>query len=441
MFRDNTELTWNVKQGKEWKKFTAGQLSYQLELEHLKQSKQKVHEYSVALAARKATAAELKPKIAYGDVTPLNVTAEKRAFLDAWADYKAGRRKELPKDPQFEYADREAAGRLMDEYGKPRCSLLDEAKRIMDLKRMRYGDEGQYEREAWGERVTIAGSEEMIQKYLEEHGIADHVTIKWHENLSTPSMTMSMSHRRAKGVLHLPRNPKNKHFRRDWMQAMLDHEIGTHFMCAINDAHTSEYLRGTFSKGGHLGFGAQKRAVTQREALCTEEGLATLNTHMSAKVKLLWGPALAYWTRWMGSQLSFSELFEALEPYVPELPRRWVQCYRCKRGLTDTGEKRALAKDQCYLEGAWKLLEGRKHLDFKLLHSGRIALEEYNDAKSAWLRFSQSCMSNRTSIVTPHFLRTPTVYAEHLELIARENGVQTRDEFAPAKKLLKKDCL
>jgi hypothetical protein len=32
----------------------------------LKQSKKKVHEYSVALAARKATAAELKPKIAYG---------------------------------------------------------------------------------------------------------------------------------------------------------------------------------------------------------------------------------------------------------------------------------------------------------------------------------------------------------------------------------------
>jgi hypothetical protein len=27
--------------------------------------------------------------------------------------------------------------------------------------------------------------------------------------------------------------------------------------------------------------------VTQREALCTEEGLATLNTHMSAKAGLL----------------------------------------------------------------------------------------------------------------------------------------------------------
>ena len=40
-----------------------------------------------------------------------------------------------------------------------------------------------------------------------------------------------------------------------------------------------------------------KRRVTAREALVTEEGIATLNTLLSSKVKLLWGPALAYWTR------------------------------------------------------------------------------------------------------------------------------------------------
>jgi hypothetical protein len=30
----------------------------------------------------------------------------------------------------------------------------------------------------------------MGQLVLLQHGIAEHVTIKWHENLSTPSMTM-----------------------------------------------------------------------------------------------------------------------------------------------------------------------------------------------------------------------------------------------------------
>jgi hypothetical protein len=79
------------------------------------------------------------------------------------------------------------------------------------------------------------------------------------------------------------------------------------------------------------------------------------------------------------------------------------------------------------------LLDGRKHLDFKLLHSGRIALEEYTDAKSAWLRFSQSCVMAKTSIVTPHFLQTPGKYEAHLEVIARENGIEARDEFAGRK--------
>ena len=62
---------------------------------------------------------------------------------------------------------------------------------------------------------------------------------------------------------------------------------------------------------------------------------------MSAKVKLLVGPALSYWTRWQGSQMGFTELFEALEPYVSDLQKRWQQCYRCKRGLTDTSEHKS----------------------------------------------------------------------------------------------------
>ena len=98
-------------------------------------------------------------------------------------------------------------------------------------------------------------------------------------------------------MLHMPRNSKNKHFRRSWIQGLLDHEIGTHFTCSVNDAHIGDYLRGTFGGPNRNQHGCPKRRVTAREALVTEEGLATLNTLLSAKVKLLWGPALAYWTR------------------------------------------------------------------------------------------------------------------------------------------------
>ena len=155
-------------------------------------------------------------------------------------------------------------------------------------------------------------------------------------------------------MLHLPRDAAAhpKHFREAWVEALLDHEIGTHFVCAHNDAAVGEHVRGTFAPGGGRSVATTRRNVTPREHLVTEEGLATINTHMAARVKLLWGPALAYWTRWMGSRMGFSELFEALAPHVPSPAARWTQCYRCKRGLVNTSEKRALAKDQCYLEGA-----------------------------------------------------------------------------------------
>ena len=193
---------------------------------------------------------------------------------------------------------------------------------------------------------------------------------------------------------------------------MLDHEIGTHFAIAANDAAQGDALRdaGAAFGGGpggvddvrahanangfpshkakSRGFGVSG-AATPRERLVTEEGLATLNTHRCAGVKILYGPALAYWTRWHASKLTFCELFEKLEEHVPSANARWTQCVRSKRGLVETKQRKACAKDQCYFEGAVRLLEARRLLDFKLLHGGKIALEEYADAKQAMLRHSQ----------------------------------------------------
>ena len=426
---------WETVRGKPWSVMTPGQMRDKIEREAREEVAKKVNEYSRTLKAKKEKTKELTPTMAYGNMTPLNAAEERRAFLAAWDAYKKGERDSLPRDPQFVYADEEAARLRMSEWGAPRDDLLDHATRIMNAKRERYGDEGSYEKAAWGgDTIGVSDLEDTIKEYLIDHGIEKNVTIEWHDSLATPSMTMSLGRRKAHGVLHMPSKASTGgFFRREWIQALLDHEIGTHFACAINDAHASEYVRGTFNTASH--WALRGRNVTPREHLVTEEGLATLNTHMSAKVKLLWGPALAYWTRWMGTQLGFSSLFEALEPYVPELSRRWQQCYRCKRGLSDTSEKKSLAKDQCYLEGAWRLLEGRKHLDFKLLHSGRIALEEYPDAKSAWLRFTHASVSKGVFTMTPHFLREPGKYAAHLEEIAVENGVEAKaDPLARVKR-------
>jgi len=51
---------------------------------------------------------------------------------------------------------------------------------------------------------------------------------------------------------------------------------------------------------------------------------------------------------------------------------------RVKRGLTDTSMKGGLYKDQVYLEGAIKVLQQRKTLNFKGLLCGKISLEDIN---------------------------------------------------------------
>ena len=431
---------WNAVEGVKWATMGVAQLREEFAHRDHKKHRENASKFSAALDKKRETATRLRPKVAYGDITPINAQEEKEKFLAAWTTYDKGRRKRAknnppPKDPQFQYADPEAALKSMEDYGSPRDDLIGHAQRIMEHKRARYGDGGKhdekFEQAVWGAPMAGGARDmgECVNEYLDSHGIGDKVQIRWHENLAVASMTMSRGRKSCEGTLNLPKQPGKKYSRRLWVQGLLDHEIGTHLTCSINDLATAPYLRGSFAAGAAGGSRSfnnfpRSRKVTPREHLVTEEGLATLNTHMSAKVKLLVGPALSYWTRWQGSQMGFTELFEALEPYVSDLQKRWQQCYRCKRGLTDTSEHKSYAKDQCYFEGAYKLLEGRRHIDFRLLHSGKIALEEYADARAAWLRLVNSRAMQNVSLVTPHFLRKEGEYEEYLENIAAANGIE-----------------
>ena len=471
--------------------------SYASERQRAQECLERRGRFSDALLLTQKRADARRPTMAYGELCPLNAGEEKIKFLRAYERYKRGVATELPPDPVFEYADPEAARVAMRRWGLPRDEFLAHAERVIAKRRELFpprravpeqtpkaenalrtfpteesvlqtrldesrtevpethdredpeieederddddtdekDDKDSFARAAWGERVATQALEEEARRYLAKHEIADVVTLRWHDDLSTPSMTTTTSRDPhtgvsiAKGVLHLPRScsddcadkikmkcpregSRKKFYRKRWIAALLDHEIGTHFAIAANDAAQGDALRdaGTAFGGGSggiddtrsfmnangfpsnkakgRGFGASG-AATPRERLVTEEGLATLNTHRCAGVKILYGPALAYWTRWHASKLSFSELFERLEEHIPSVNARWTQCVRSKRGLVETKQRKACAKDQCYFEGAVRLLEARRLLDFKLLHGGKIALEEYADAKQAALRHSQ----------------------------------------------------
>ena len=54
---------------------------------------------------------------------------------------------------------------------------------------------------------------------------------------------------------------------------------------------------------------------------------------------------------------------------------------RVKRGLNDTSQPGGLYKDQVYLEGALKLLENRKTIDWQVFYSAKINVEDLSRKK------------------------------------------------------------
>ncbi len=68
----------------------------------------------------------------------------------------------------------------------------------------------------------------------------------------------------------------------------------------------------------------------------TEEGLASLHSVIFRDDPCLWRAALLYYTIYMATQMSFSDLFKELSKFVKDSFVRWDYCLRAKRGQTDT---------------------------------------------------------------------------------------------------------
>ncbi len=89
-------------------------------------------------------------------------------------------------------------------------------------------------------------------------------------------------------------------------------------------------------------------------------------------------------------------------------------CLRAKRGLTDTAAPGGFYKDKVYFEGAVEILKQRQHIDWELLFSGKLALEDLSkpevvaQAVTAGLKF-------------PPFLRNLPQYLRVLDHIATTN--------------------
>ncbi|XP_028606537.2 putative tyrosine carboxypeptidase MATCAP2 isoform X3 [Podarcis muralis] len=189
--------------------------------------------------------------------------------------------------------------------------------------------------------------------------------------------------------------------REHWLEGMLRHEIGTHYLRGINN---NSQLWSTWN-------GRRKHGLKPINP--TEEGLASIHSVLFRKDPFLWRAALLYYTVYQASQMSFQELFQDIGKFVTDPNTRWDYCVRAKRGWTDTSIPGCFSKDQVYLDGILRILRYRHTIDFCLLTAlGKVSYEDVDRLKD---------LGMIENMRVPHFLQDHTRYMEHLEKIMEVN--------------------
>ena len=87
---------------------------------------------------------------------------------------------------------------------------------------------------------------------------------------------------------------------------------------------------------------------------------------------------------------------------------------RVKRGISDPNAIGCYSRDQSYFEGAVKILENLDNIDFNLLMSGKICLDELDIVKS---------ISKVDNIKVPKFFSDMETYKKKLRTIGIVNGI------------------
>jgi len=234
---------------------------------------------------------------------------------------------------------------------------------------------------------------QLVGEWLAAHGLEGCIKLHFSATMVAPASMSGGTVSIASGPLRV---------RESTLPSTLNHEVGTHYMRKANE-----------KKQVWHGKEKRKRFRMCNDLLATEEGLACLNTHLGPN-KWLWQAALHYYAAVQGSTMSFSELFADLAQYIDDPARRWNECVRVKRGVTDTSLPGSFCKDQCYLEGSLAILRQRDAIDFQLLHCGRISLSDLQ-------RVGRT--SRLSENLAPRFLVDVNNYRALLDQIAEVNNV------------------
>lgn len=240
------------------------------------------------------------------------------------------------------------------------------ALRVLRTLLLQYGSYERYEEQNGGEVLQESEARSIVSEYLGRHGIENEITVVF-----DPQLVARASFTKKAGQLRI----RPQGLRRNWIQGMLHHEIGTHYLRDRNDKLQP------WSKERN---GRKKYRLGDKNP--TEEGLASLHTVLEREGHFLWRAALLYYTIWRALQLSFRELYEDLAQFLGgSTDERWDYCVRAKRGLLDTSQPGGFVKDQCYLTGAMEILEQRHRIDFNALYIGKLSVVDAHRAKCTGL--------------------------------------------------------
>lgn len=293
-----------------------------------------------------------------------------------------------------------------------RFDFLPEARYILERVRDLFGSGDVFLDVAFGQRISPGQASQTVLQYLKSHGLDGSLSVVWASDLNAsgkmfwqgPSVRYNRPEAR-KFTLWLKQSTENVYLREHGIQSLMDHEIGTHFLRATNDG-----LQPWYSNRRKFSLRSPKSYI----GMVNEEGLAAINTIYQAQVKMLFLPALLYYTACMSTEMSFKELFEHLAIYICDPEQRWKQVVRAKRCLPDCGQVGGCGYDQCYFEGAVTILRQVNEIDFKLLYAGKICCDELQRVKR---------IARQDCVKLPHFLKDIVAYRKTLNQIALTNGL------------------
>ncbi|KAK5935719.1 hypothetical protein CgunFtcFv8_021061 [Champsocephalus gunnari] len=314
---------------------------------------------------------------------PLNLEQEKQTFF--LSDYKY--------EPQFEYAQPEPRS-VLDKYREGSGLFLEQAVGIMECVLRKFGCYENFEVVTGGSILPKSQVWAAVRKYLQKEGCVGEVVVRLSDELLSQAVMVVESCRPTLTI-------NLAGARQYWLEGMLRHEIGTHYLRGVNNN-----LQPWCTTEGRKQFGL-------KPANPTEEGLASLHSVLLRKQPYLWRAALLYYTVYHAASMSFSRLFSHIARFVQDPDVRWEYCLRAKRGQTDTSEPGCFSKDQVYLDGILRILRHRRNIDFKMLTSlGKVSFEDVE-------RLRPLAVLPRTRI--PHFMRDQERYLQYLDHILSVN--------------------